>query len=76
MKAHRSAGARAQSPHVRQTWVEKDRQGLGQARWRDGRMRHLEQEYQAWRRGRWQVFADELEGGEPTPPVDDGDPRS
>lgn len=73
MKAQRSGGGRALSPHVRQSWVEKDRQGLGQTRWRDSRMRHLEQEYQAWRHGRWQVFADELgDAGDTQAPPSDG----
>jgi hypothetical protein len=61
MKAQRSAATKAHSPHVRQSWVDKDRQGPGQARWRDSRMRHLDDEYQSWRQGRWEVFADELD---------------
>ncbi len=71
MKAQRSAGPRTHSPHVRQSWIEKDRQGLGQTRWRDSRMRHLEDEYQSWRHGRWEVFAEEL-GPHDDPAPDDG----
>lgn len=68
MKAQRSAATKAHSPHVRQSWVEKDRQGPGQPRWRDSRMRHLDDEYQSWRQGRWEVFADELGDGHPRAP--------
>jgi hypothetical protein len=58
--------------------VEKDRQGLGQARWRDSRMRHLEEEYQSWRQGRWEVFAEELgpvHGSAPESPDEADGPR-
>jgi hypothetical protein len=75
MKAQRSATTKAHSAHVRQSWVEKDRQGPGQARWRDSRMRHLDDEYQSWRQGRWDVFADELGQGRPrAPEVTDDQP--
>ena len=74
MKAQRSAGPRTHSPHVRQTWVEKDRQGLGQARWRDSRMRHLDDEYQSWRQGRWELFAEELNPAQRAAPAGPDDP--
>jgi hypothetical protein len=75
MKAQRSTGARTHSPHVRQSWIEKDRQGPGQARWKDSRMRHLEDEYQSWRQGRWELFDDELREVLSPPPSGGDGPR-